>query len=62
MHSELDQRHKAQGLNMHESGLRQHRSYGRKSSRVCGEVLVVPSNVVPGLGLIREDFILVIIT
>lgn len=60
MHNDLVERFNAQGLNMKESGLRQQRSNGRGSSRVRGEVLVLPSNFVPGLGSIREDFILVI--
>ena len=47
---------------MHANGMRRNRFQDRKSRRVRGEVLVVPSNLVPGVGLIREDFILVIIT
>ena len=62
MHNVQNERQKTQNLNMYENGLKEQRVYRRKSSRVCGEVVVVPSNVVPSLGFVREDFILVIIT
>ena len=47
---------------MYPNRLRGHQLSVRKSRRFCGEVLVFPSNFVPGVGLIREDFILVMIT
>lgn len=49
-------------LTMHTNGPRRHRFHSRKVSRVRGEVLVVPSSFVPGVGFVREDFILVIMT
>lgn len=62
MHNVQTERQNAENLSMYENGLKEHRGYRRKSGRVCGEVVVVPSNAVPSLGFIREDFILVIIT
>jgi len=62
MHNVQNERQNAENLSMYENGLKDHRGYRRKSGRVCGEVVVVPSNAVPSLGFIREDFILVIIT
>lgn len=62
MHNAQNERQNAENLSMYENGLKEHRGYQRKSGRVCGEVVVVPSNAVPSLGFIREDFILVIIT
>lgn len=62
MHNLQNERLKTQNLSMHENGLRENRVYRKKSSRFCGEVVVVPSNVVPSFGFVREDFILVIIT
>lgn len=60
MHDEVDRQRKAENLSMHGNGLRRHRFNSRKSSRVRGEVLVLPSNYVPGVGFVREDFILVV--
>ena len=62
IHSDLDCQPKAENLSMQSNGLPGHRLSSRKSSRVRGEVLVLPSNFVPGVGFIREDFILVITT
>lgn len=46
---------------MQANGLRGRGFHGKKSGKFRGDVFVIPSNFIPGVGIVREDFILVIL-
>jgi len=44
---------------MQANGLRGRGFHSKKSGTFCGDVFVLHSNFIPGVGIVREDFILV---